>query len=122
MFETILRGEIYITDLNPFIGSEQGFLRPCLIISNDIGNRFSSTAIIAPITSRPMNDKLPVHVALSNRHFLSENSHVLLEQIRAVDKQRIKRYVGRLTDEEMKPVNAAIMLSCGIEGYYEYKQ
>lgn len=94
---TIKRGDIYYAELNPVIGSEQGGTRPVLIISNDIGNKHSPTVIIAPITSRVHTKaKLPTHTLIKDFDGLDKNSIILFEQIRTIDKQRLRKYIGML--------------------------
>ena len=107
------RGEIYYADLNPTVGSEQGGLRPVLIIQNDVGNRFSPTVIVAAITSRQMKAKIPTHVLIGKETGLRQNSYILLEQIRTLDKSRLKKYVGTLEEEAMRQVDAALAISLG---------
>ena len=99
MERIIKRGDIYYAELNPIIGSEQGGTRPVLIISNDIGNKHSPTVIIAAITSRVHTKaKLPTHTAVSNYEGLDKDSIILLEQIRTIDKQRLKQYMGMMPE------------------------
>ena len=102
MERIIKRGDIYYAELNPVIGSEQGGTRPVLIISNDIGNKHSPTVIIAAITSRVHTKaKLPTHTAVSNYEGLDKDSVILLEQIRTIDKQRLKQYMGMMPNSIM---------------------
>ncbi len=108
------RGDIYMANLNPFKGSEQGGTRPVLILSNDIGNLFSSLIIVAPITSQLKKAKQPTHVLLKNVRGLSTESMVCLEQIDTIDKLRIKKYVGRLKREQMAAVEDAALESLGM--------
>ena len=89
----VKRGEVYYADLRPIVGSEQGGVRPVLIIQNDVGNRYSPTTIVAAITSVPKKKHLPTHIKLGAKG-LKENSTVLLEQLRTVDKSRLQEYVG----------------------------
>ncbi len=108
------RGEIYFADLNPVIGSEQGGVRPVLIIQNDIGNKFSPTVIVSAITSQLSKAKLPTHIELpSDVSHLPKNSVVLLEQIRTLDKRRLKEKVTKLDEKKMKEVNRALLISLG---------
>jgi len=112
MERKIRRGEIYYTNLNPVIGSEQGGLRPVLIISNDIGNKYSPTVIIAPITSRVHTKaKLPTHTDIIDMKELGKDSIVLLEQIRTIDKQRLQDYIGILPTDTMARVDKALAIS-----------
>ena len=109
---TIHRGDIYYADLRPVVGSEQGGIRPVLIIQNDIGNRHSPTVICAAITSKMNKAKLPTHVELdANRYDLVKDSVVLLEQLRTIDKQRLKDKVCRLDQEILKKVDRALEIS-----------
>lgn len=106
------RGDIYYADLSPVVGSEQGGIRPVLIIQNDIGNKHSPTVICAAITSRMNKAKLPTHVEISSRDYgVVKDSVVLLEQIRTIDKQRLKEYVCRVDNKLMKKVDEALLIS-----------
>ncbi len=108
------RGEIYYADLSPVVGSEQGGLRPVLIIQNDIGNKHSSTTIVAAITSKYDKAEMPTHVKVQVEG-LNRKSMVLLEQIRTVDKIRVKQKVAMLGAREMKRINKALAISIGLE-------
>ena len=110
----IMRGEMYYADLNPVIGSEQGGLRPVLILQNNIGNKHSPTVVVAAITSRMGKPKLPTHVRLGTGR-LSKDSIVLLEQIRTIDKRRLHKYIGQVTDDEMEQIEHALFVSIGID-------
>jgi len=113
----IKRGDIYYADLSPVVGSEQGGLRPVLIIQNDVGNKYSPTVIAAAITSRMEKAKLPTHIDLyADKVGLSKDSVVLLEQVRTIDKQRLKERMGHLDDESMSEINNAIAVSFGLQG------
>ena len=106
------RGDIYYADLRPVIGSEQGGIRPVLIIQNDIGNRHSPTIICAAITSRMNKAKLPTHIELqAGRYDMMKDSVILLEQLRTIDKQRLKDKVCHLDEDIMKKVNRGLMIS-----------
>ena len=108
----IKRGDIFYADLSPVVGSEQGGVRPVLIVQNDVGNRHSPTIICAAITSRMNKAKLPTHIELdANKYQLVKNSVVLLEQIRTIDKQRLKDYVCHLDKEIMKRIDEALKIS-----------
>jgi len=108
----IKRGEIYFASLNPVIGSEQGGLRPVLIIQNDIGNTYSPTTIVAAITSRMKRAKLPTHVEIKNSQSeLERDSVVLLEQIRTIDKRRLQEKIATLDEESMERVKKALEIS-----------
>lgn len=111
----VQRGDIFYANLNPVIGSEQGGIRPVLILQNDIGNKYSPTTIVAAITSRIKKAKLPTHVELSSeRYNLEKDSVILLEQIRTIDKRRLKEKITRLDDETMLRINAALEISLGL--------
>ena len=111
----IKRGDIYYADLSPVVGSEQGGLRPVLIIQNDIGNRYSPTVIAAAITSRMGKNRLPTHIDIhADQVGLAKDSVVLLEQIRTLDKRRLKERMGHLDEQTMQTVNSAIAVSFGI--------
>lgn len=111
----VKRGEIYYADLSPVVGSEQGGVRPVLIVQNDVGNKFSPTVIAAAITSQREKSKLPTHIELpSSNCGLSRDSVVLLEQIRTIDKRRLKEKMGRLDDGSMNQVNEALGISFGL--------
>ncbi|MGE5581999.1 MAG: type II toxin-antitoxin system PemK/MazF family toxin [Bacillota bacterium] len=112
----IRRGDIYYANLNPVLGSEQGGLRPVLIIQNDIGNTYSPTTIVAAITSRIKRAKLPTHIAISaSRYQLEKDSVILLEQLRTIDKQRLKERIAHLDAETMKKVENAVAISLGLK-------
>ena len=112
---SVRRGDIYYADLSPVVGSEQGGLRPVLIIQNDIGNRYSPTVIAAAITSRMSKARLPTHIDIfANQVGLAKDSVILLEQIRTLDKRRLKEKMGHLDDEMMNHVNTAIAISFGL--------
>ena len=112
--EMVKRGEIYYADLSPVVGSEQGGVRPVLVVQNDVGNRYSPTVIAAAITSKLDKAKLPTHIALRTGECgLLQNSVVLLEQIRTIDKQRLKEKVGELPALMMARVNEALLISLG---------
>ena len=112
---SVKRGDIYYADLSPVVGSEQGGLRPVLIIQNDVGNRYSPTVIAAAITSRMSKTKLPTHIdILADKVGLAKDSVVLLEQIRTLDKRRLKEKMGHLDEAMMSAVNNAIAVSFGL--------
>ncbi len=111
----VKRGDIYYADLSPVIGSEQGGVRPVLIIQNDIGNRYSPTVIIAAITSQINKAKLPTHIEIiATDYGLPKDSVILLEQIRTIDKRRLEEKIGHIDDEMMEKVNDALMISLGL--------
>ncbi|MBE6996754.1 MAG: type II toxin-antitoxin system PemK/MazF family toxin [Ruminococcaceae bacterium] len=111
----VRRGEIYYADLSPVVGSEQGGMRPVLIVQNDTGNRHSPTVIAAAITSQMGKARLPTHISLSAHGCgLNRDSIILLEQIRTIDKSRLRERMGRLDDATMKQVDNAISVSFGL--------
>ena len=111
----IRRGDIYYADLRPVVGSEQGGVRPVLIIQNDVGNRHSPTVICAAITSKMNKAKLPTHIELeAQRYNLMKNSVVLLEQIRTIDKKRLREKISHIDTELMVKVNEAIKVSLSV--------
>ncbi len=112
---SVKRGDIYYADLSPVVGSEQGGLRPVLIIQNDVGNRYSPTVIAAAITSRMGKTKLPTHIDIyADQVGLAKDSVILLEQIRTLDKRRLKEKMGHLDEAMMSSVNTAIAVSFGL--------
>ena len=113
----IKRGDMFYADLSPVVGSEQGGIRPVLIIQNDTGNKYSPTVIAAAITSQTGKNKLPTHIELGSKdNVLKADSVVLTEQIRTIDKSRLKEKIGRITDMEvMNRVNNAIGISFGLD-------
>lgn len=111
----VRRGDIVYANLNPVIGSEQGGTRPVLVLQNDIGNRFSPTTIVAAITSRIKKAKLPTHVEIeAARYGLERDSVILLEQLRTVDKRRLKEKLAHLDAETMAQVNQGLLISLGL--------
>jgi mRNA interferase MazF len=111
----IKRGDIYYADLSPVIGSEQGGVRPVLIVQNDIGNKYSPTVIASAITSQINKAKLPTHIELNAKDYgLPKDSVILLEQIRTIDKKRLREKIGHLDDELMEKVNEALTISFGL--------
>lgn len=112
---TVKRGDIYYADLSPVVGSEQGGIRPVVIVQNDLGNKHSPTVIAAAITSKTTKNRLPTHIEVSaDKHGLSKNSVILLEQVRTIDKKRLKEKMGHLEDDVMQQVNRAITVSLGL--------
>ncbi len=112
---SVKRGDIYYADLSPVVGSEQGGMRPVLIIQNDVGNRYSPTVIAAAITSRMGKTRLPTHIDIyADKAGLAKDSVVLLEQIRTLDKRRLKEKMGHLDEKMMNEVNSAIAVSFGL--------
>ena len=113
--DSIRRGDIYYADLSPVVGSEQGGIRPVLIVQNDVGNRYSPTVIAAAITSRTDKNKMPTHIdVLADEYGLEKNSVILLEQIRTLDKKRLREKMGHLDEGVMNQVNGAITVSFGL--------
>ena len=112
---TVKRGDIFYADLSPVVGSEQGGLRPVLIVQNDVGNKYSPTIIIAAITSQITKAKLPTHIELSASQFgLKKDSVVLLEQIRTLDKLRLQSFITHLPDSFMDKIDNALLISLGL--------
>lgn len=110
----IKRGELYYADLSPVVGSEQGGVRPVLVVQNDVGNKYSPTVIAAAVTSKINKAKLPTHIELpSNSYGLQKDSVILLEQIRTLDKRRLKERIGELSETTMTRVDKAILISLG---------
>lgn len=119
----IRRGDIFYADLSPVVGSEQGGVRPVLIVQNDIGNRFSPTVIAAAITSQRAKANLPTHILLNAETTgLARDSIVLLEQIRTIDKHRLKERMGRLDNTSMTRIDQALSISFGLEADGEVRQ
>ena len=116
MNNNVRRGDIYYADLSPVVGSEQGGVRPVLIVQNDVGNRYSPTVIAAAITSQTGKARLPTHIEVHTDSGLAKSSIVLLEQIRTLDKRRLKDRMGHLDDETMTLVNNALSVSFGLAG------
>ncbi|MCL2014318.1 MAG: type II toxin-antitoxin system PemK/MazF family toxin [Oscillospiraceae bacterium] len=112
---SIKRGEIYYADLSPVVGSEQGGVRPVLIVQNDVGNKYSPTVIAAAITSQQDKSRLPTHIEINARGCgLAKNSVVLLEQVRTIDKKRLKERMGELDTGSMGKINNALSVSFGL--------
>lgn len=111
----VKRGDVYFADLSPVVGSEQGGVRPVLVIQNDIGNRFSPTIIVAAITAQIQKAKLPTHVEIdAKRYGFERDSVILLEQIRTIDKQRLTDKITQLDEEMMEKVDEALQISLGL--------
>lgn len=109
------RGDVYFADLSPVVGSEQGGVRPVLIIQNDIGNRFSPTVIVSAITAQIQKAKLPTHVEIdAETHGFDRNSVILLEQLRTIDKQRLTDKITHLDEDTMRKVDDALQISLGL--------
>ncbi len=111
----VKKGEIYFADLSPVIGSEQGGLRPVLVVQNDVGNKYSPTVIVAAVTSQINKAKLPTHVEITAEgHGLAKDSVILLEQLRTIDKKRLREKIGRIDDGSIEKTNEALTISLGI--------
>lgn len=111
----VKRGDVFYADLSPVIGSEQGGVRPVLVVQNDVGNKYSPTIIISAITSQINNAKLPTHIEISATDFgLNKDSVVLLEQIRTVDKRRLRDKIGHFDEDLMDKVNEGLLISFGL--------
>ena len=114
----VKRGDIYYADLSPVVGSEQGGIRPVLVIQNDIGNKYSPTVIAAAITSQINKAKMPTHIELAAKDYgLNKDSVILLEQIRTIDKRRLREKIGRIDDGLVASVNNALSISFGLGGF-----
>lgn len=109
----VLRGDIYYADLSPVVGSEQGGIRPILVLQNNVGNRYSPTLIVAAITSS-CKKPLPTHVQIEDIHSLPKESMVLLEQLRTIDRSRLKGWIGTVNDENLLKIDQALKLSIGL--------
>ncbi len=113
--DSFKRGELYFADLSPVVGSEQGGIRPVLIIQNDVGNKYSPTVIVAAVTSQINKAKLPTHIELSSAKYgLPKDSVILLEQVRTLDKRRLKEKIGIVDTEKMRKVENALLVSLGL--------
>ena len=111
----VKRGDIYYADLSPVVGSEQGGVRPVLIVQNDVGNKYSPTVIAAAITSQQDKSRMPTHINVNGDTCgLSKDSVVLLEQVRTIDKQRLKERMGNLSIADMNKINKALYVSFGL--------
>lgn len=111
----VKRGDVFYADLSPVVGSEQGGVRPVLVVQNDVGNKYSPTIIVSAITSQINKAKLPTHIEISASEFgLSKDSVVLLEQIRTIDKKRLRDKIGRFDDDLMEKVNEGLLVSFGL--------
>ena len=111
----VKRGDIFYADLSPVVGSEQGGIRPVLVVQNDVGNKYSPTIIIAAITSQINKAKLPTHIEVRGDDYgLNKDSVVLMEQVRTIDKRRLKEKIGRLDEGLMEQVDEALRISLGL--------
>lgn len=112
----VKRGDIFYADLSPVIGSEQGGVRPVVVIQNDVGNKYSPTTIVAAITSQLNKTKLPTHVKVkASDNDLPKNSVILMEQVRTIDKKRLREKIGNFTEEIMREVDHALKISLGLD-------
>ena len=108
----VKKGDLYFADLSPVVGSEQGGVRPVLVVQNDVGNKYSPTIIVAAVTSQTGKAKLPTHIEIcTNDYNIMKNSVILLEQIRTIDKKRLREYVCHIDQERMKKIDQAIRIS-----------
>jgi len=115
----VRRGDIFYADLSPVVGSEQGGVRPVLVVQNDVGNKFSPTIIVSAITSQLDKARLPTHIEISGEKYgLSKNSVVLLEQVRTIDKRRLREKAGHLDSQIMRKVDNALYTSLGLNVTY----
>ena len=120
---TVHKNEVYYADLSPVIGSEQGGTRPVLVIQNDVGNKVSPTIIVAAITSRKKKMKMPTHVSITMEDGrLPKNSMAMLEQIRTIDKERLKNYVGKIDKQSAAAIERASLESLGIDVHKTYRR
>lgn len=119
----IYKGDIFYADLTPVVGCEQGGIRPVLIIQNDIGNFYSPTVIVAAITSRTEKNPLPTHIHLYGEHYgLRQSSIVMLEQVRTIDRSRLREYIGHLSESKLQAVDEALAISFGLPAVQQEHQ
>lgn len=118
----VRRGNIFYADLNPFVGSEQGGIRPVIILQNDIGNKYSPTVIVACLTSKECKHTIPTHATLKGDYKNVKNSIILLEQIRTIDKSRLLDYVDNIDEQDMLIVDKACLISMGLDKYIYYNR
>ena len=112
----VRRGDLYYADLSPVVGSEQGGVRPVIVVQNDVGNKYSPTIIVAPVTSQMNKAKLPTHVKIKgNKYGLPKNSVALLEQLCSLDKKRLREKIGSFSNDIMNKINEAISISLALE-------
>ena len=112
----IKRGDLFYADLSPVVGSEQGGIRPVLVVQNDVGNKYSPTTIVAAVTSRINKAKMPTHIAIDAQLYgLSKDSVILMEQVRTIDKRRLREKAGHLDEASMQRVNHALAISMGLD-------
>lgn len=112
----IRRGDLFYADLSPVVGSEQGGVRPVIVVQNDVGNKYSPTIIVAPVTSQMNKAKLPTHVKIKgNKYGLPKNSVALMEQLRTIDKKRLREKIGSFSNDIMNKINEAMSISLALE-------
>ncbi len=112
----VKRGDLYYADLSPVVGSEQGGVRPVIVVQNDIGNKYSPTIIVAPVTSQMNKAKLPTHVKLKgNKYGLPKNSVALMEQLRTIDKKRLREKIGTFSSDIMTKIDEAMTISLALQ-------
>lgn len=111
---TIKRGDVFYADLDPIVGSEQGGIRPVLVVQNDIGNKYSHTIVVLPISSAKKS-KMPTHIHIFDSRILPKDSVILAEQIRTIDRNRLQKYVGSLKYDIMEKVDIAVTISIGVD-------
>lgn len=112
----VKRGDLYYADLSPVVGSEQGGVRPVIVVQNDIGNKYSPTIIVAPVTSQMNKAKLPTHVKLKgNKYGLPKNSVALMEQLRTIDKKRLREKIGTFSSDIMTKIDEAMTISLALK-------
>ncbi|WP_080145719.1 type II toxin-antitoxin system PemK/MazF family toxin [Marinilactibacillus piezotolerans] len=116
----VKRGDIFYADLSPVVGSEQGGMRPVLVIQNNVGNKYSPTVIVAAITTKIQKGKMPTHVEVGSDQGLEKNSVVLLEQVRTIDKQRLRDKVTHLNSNTMNSIDEALSISVGLSNKYKH--
>ncbi len=115
MRKAIRRGDLFYADLNPVVGSEQGGIRPVLVVQNNVGNHFSPTIVAVAITSRKAKSSMPTHIPLEDVPGLAPTSLLLLEQLRTIDRKRLRGYIGRISKEKMLEVDVALAISIGLK-------
>ena len=115
MRKAIQRGDLFYADLNPVVGSEQGGIRPVLVVQNNVGNHFSPTIVAVAITSRKAKSSMPTHIPLEDVPGLAPTSLLLLEQLRTIDRKRLRGYIGRISKEKMLEVDVALAISIGLK-------
>ena len=115
MRKAIRRGDLFYADLNPVVGSEQGGIRPVLVVQNNVGNHFSPTIVAVAITSRKAKSSMPTHIPLEDVPGLAPTSLLLLEQLRTIDRKRLRGYIGRISKEKMLEVDVALVISIGLK-------